>query len=144
MIAVGDENGEVKVFGFEDGHILYLSNGHSSPVTHAVISPDCKILVSGDSSGGILIWKLKYWLNVFYLHIRKSLLKIKYRNIINKFSYKFVNKVLINKKPLFKKVSVSIHSKSSSFESLYNISSSLLVSEKFSNDGHYFLSSTYY
>ena len=60
MIAVADDNGEVKVFNFEDGKIMYLSAGHSAPTTKVVISPDGKIVVSGDSTGSVIIWKIKH------------------------------------------------------------------------------------
>ena len=61
QIAVADESGEVKVFHFDNGQLIYLSRGHSFPITAAQISPDGKVIVSGDSQGGIMIWKVKFW-----------------------------------------------------------------------------------
>lgn len=60
MIAVADESGEVKIFGFDDGKIMYLSSGHSSPVTSVQISPDAKIVISGDTTGSVIIWRIKH------------------------------------------------------------------------------------
>ena len=60
MIAVADDSGEVKIFGFEDGKIMYLSSGHSSPITSVTISPDAKTVISGDASGSVIIWKIKH------------------------------------------------------------------------------------
>jgi WD40 repeat protein len=57
-VAVADDNGEVKVFGFNDGKLIYINNSHSYPVTSIRISPDSKTMISGDTSGAIFIWKL--------------------------------------------------------------------------------------
>jgi WD40 repeat protein len=48
-IALADDNGEVKVFNYEDGRIQYLVTGHSNPVTAVNFSPDNNTLISGDS-----------------------------------------------------------------------------------------------
>jgi len=60
MISVGDDNGEVKVFNYEDGSLIYLNSGHSSAVTRVSFSPDSKLLITGDSTGGIFIWRVKH------------------------------------------------------------------------------------
>jgi WD40 repeat protein len=56
---VADDNGEVKIFGFEDAKIKYLSSGHSTSITSVVIAPDGKTVVSGDKSGSVIIWRIR-------------------------------------------------------------------------------------
>ena len=55
---MADENGEVKVFGFADGRIKQLVNGHSNPVKAVAFTPDGSMLVSGDAQGGIIVWRV--------------------------------------------------------------------------------------
>ena len=58
-IAVGDENGEVKIFSNLDGKLLYLDHmSHGAPVTSLSYSPDGAKLISGDHFGKILIWRI--------------------------------------------------------------------------------------
>lgn len=58
-VAVTDDSGEIKVFGFDDGKLLKLTNnGHATSITAVQIAPDGRRVVSGDSQGGVMIWDL--------------------------------------------------------------------------------------
>jgi len=59
-LAVADDSGEVKLFNYEDGRLLKLSNnGHAASVTALQVSPDNKLIVSGDATGGLILWDLQ-------------------------------------------------------------------------------------
>ena len=59
-VAVSDDAGEIKLFNFEDGKLLKLSNnGHAASVTAVTISPDGGKVISGDMYGGVIIWELQ-------------------------------------------------------------------------------------
>ncbi len=57
-MAIADESGEVKVISFETGRIVGIGAGHGASCGSVVVSPDSKLVVSGDASGGIFIWNL--------------------------------------------------------------------------------------
>jgi WD40 repeat protein len=58
-LAVGDDAGEIKVFSFRDGRMLHLDQtAHAHAVSALGYSPDGARLVSADSEGKILFWKL--------------------------------------------------------------------------------------
>jgi len=58
-VAVSDDSGEIKLFNFEDGKLLKLSNnGHAAPVTAVTIAPDGHKVISGDQYGGVIIWEV--------------------------------------------------------------------------------------
>ena len=58
-VAVGDDCGEIKVFGNNDARMLHLdSHSHGCAVTSLGYGPDGTKLVSGDSNGKILLWQV--------------------------------------------------------------------------------------
>ena len=58
-IAVGDENGEIKIFNNLDGKLLHIYQiSHGAAVTSLAYSPDGAKLISGDHFGKILIWRI--------------------------------------------------------------------------------------
>lgn len=58
-IAVGDSVGEIKIFSNLDGSLNHLDQySHSAPITSLVYSPCGQKLISGDSNGKILVWKV--------------------------------------------------------------------------------------
>jgi len=58
-VAVVDEAGEIKVFSTRDGKMLYLNQqNHARPITAIRYSPDGTRLVTGDSEGKLLIWRV--------------------------------------------------------------------------------------
>ena len=60
-VAVGDDSGEIKVFGNNDARMLHLdSNSHACSITSLGYCPDGTKLVSGDSDGKILLWRVCY------------------------------------------------------------------------------------
>jgi WD40 repeat protein len=59
-VAVGDESGEIKIFGCKDGKIIHIDQScHAKPITSLGFSPDGNRLVSGDNEGKMLIWKVQ-------------------------------------------------------------------------------------
>lgn len=58
-MAVSDDSGEIKIFNFQDGKLIKLTNnGHAASVTAIQIAPDSTRIISGDLFGGIIIWNL--------------------------------------------------------------------------------------
>ena len=58
-IAVGDESGEIKIFSNLDGKLVHLDQqSHGNPVSSLAFSPDGLKMISGDSLGKIIIWKV--------------------------------------------------------------------------------------
>lgn len=58
-IAVGDECGEIKIFSNLDGKLVHLDQqSHGGPVSSLAFSPDGLKMISGDSLGKIVIWKV--------------------------------------------------------------------------------------
>ena len=56
---MSDDSGEIKVFNFQDGKLMKLTNnGHAASVTAIQIAPDSTRIISGDLFGGIIIWNL--------------------------------------------------------------------------------------
>ena len=59
QVAVGDDAGEIKVFDVKNGKMLHLDQmSHAVAVTSLSYSPDGAKLVSADSTGKILMWKV--------------------------------------------------------------------------------------
>lgn len=60
-VTVSDDSGEIKIFNFDDGKLLRLTNnGHAASVTSVAVSPDSKKLISGDVQGGLMIWDIDF------------------------------------------------------------------------------------
>lgn len=60
-VTVSDDSGEIKIFNFDDGKLLRLTNnGHATSVTSVAVSPDNKKLISGDLQGGLMIWDIDF------------------------------------------------------------------------------------
>jgi WD40 repeat protein len=60
-VTVSDDSGEIKIFNFDDGKLLRLTNnGHATSVTSVAESPDNKKLISGDLQGGLMIWDIDF------------------------------------------------------------------------------------
>lgn len=46
---MSDDSGEIKIFNFQDGKLMKLTNnGHAASVTAIQISPDSTRIISGD------------------------------------------------------------------------------------------------
>ena len=58
VFAIGDENGEGKIFNYENGSFFAQAQGHCSSVTKVVIAPSDKLMVTGDAKGNIFLWRL--------------------------------------------------------------------------------------
>jgi WD40 repeat protein len=58
-VVVSDDSGEIKLFNFEDGKLLKLSNnGHAASVSAIQVAPNSSKLISGDVHGGLFMWNL--------------------------------------------------------------------------------------
>jgi WD40 repeat protein len=59
LIAVGCEDGVIKVWNSETGEVLHAINGHAGPVSSVTVSPDGKLLFSGGMDAAIRVWDLR-------------------------------------------------------------------------------------
>lgn len=57
-MAIADESGEVKAIDFDSGVVAGVGNGHSSACGSVAVSPDSKLIVSGDENGCLFLWNL--------------------------------------------------------------------------------------
>lgn len=58
-LALGGENGRVRLLDLDGGGIRPLPGGHREPVISAAFGPDGKTLVTGATGGSVLVWDLR-------------------------------------------------------------------------------------
>ena len=51
LIVVGNAQGEMKLFTYDDFRLIHAETVHSSAVTAVSISPDNTLILTGDSKG---------------------------------------------------------------------------------------------
>ena len=60
-VAVGDQGGEIKIFSTRDGSLIHIDKqNHCVAITALGYSPDGNKLVTGDSQGKLLLWRVNY------------------------------------------------------------------------------------
>ena len=58
MIAVGDDNGELKLFTYEDCRLIHIESLHSGAITAVKISPDNTLVLTADTLGQVFFWSI--------------------------------------------------------------------------------------
>jgi WD40 repeat protein len=57
LIAVGDDQGEMKLFTYDDCRLIHMEQPHSCGISAVAISPDNTLVVTADEKGHILMWR---------------------------------------------------------------------------------------
>ena len=58
LILLGNEEGEMKLFTYEDSRLVHFETVHDTGITAVGISPDNTLILTADRSGHIFFWRL--------------------------------------------------------------------------------------
>ena len=58
IIVVGDENGEMKLFTYDDCRLIYMDAPHYYSICALSVSPDNTLILTADENGQIFFWRL--------------------------------------------------------------------------------------
>jgi WD40 repeat protein len=58
LIAVGDDNGELKLFTYEECRLIHIESVHSGAITAVKISPNNTHILTADTQGHVFFWQI--------------------------------------------------------------------------------------
>jgi len=58
LILVGNEEGEMKLFTYEDSRLIHFETAHAGSITAVCISPDNTLILTADAIGQIFFWRI--------------------------------------------------------------------------------------
>ena len=58
IIACGDEQGELKLFTYDDCKLVHMEKAHTSSISAVCFAPDNALIITADENGQILFWRV--------------------------------------------------------------------------------------